>query len=103
MQVWLKQNSAISSASAIDAAAGWGGDRVAVLDGPNGRWGVVLRTVWDTNADAAAFESAASDYVERLPTPAGLIPAENSPERWVLIGADQDTLGLIASTLGLGS
>jgi hypothetical protein len=103
MQVWLKQNSAISSATAIDAAAGWGGDRVAVLDGPNGRWGVVLRTVWDTNADAAAFESAASDSVERLPTPAGLIRAENSPERWVLIGSDQDTLGLIASALGLGS
>ena len=42
--IWLRGNTAIGTAGANDAAAGWGGDRVAVVDGPNGAWGVVLRT-----------------------------------------------------------
>jgi hypothetical protein len=102
MQVWLKQNQAIPAATAVDAAAGWGGDRLALVEGPSGAWGVILRTVWDSDDDAAAFERAAADYVEQLPSPAGLIPA-HGPERWILIASDQDTLHFLASALELGS
>jgi hypothetical protein len=102
LQVWLKQDRAISAATAVDAAAGWGGDRIALIEGPNGSWGIVFRTVWDTDADAAAFETAATDYVETLPSPAGLIPGDGR-ERWILVGSDQEVLHHIASVLGLGS
>jgi len=101
MQVWLKQNTAIPASTAVDAAAGWGGDRVAVVDGPNGSWGVALRTIWDTDADAVAFEAAATPIVERLPAPAALLPGAGGPERWVLIGSDATVLQRLGSVLGL--
>jgi hypothetical protein len=37
------------------AAAGWGGDRYALLEGPEGRLGLVWRTTWDTEDDARQF------------------------------------------------
>ena len=102
LALWLRQNRALSAADANAAAAGWGGDRVALVEGPNGTWGVILRTVWDTDADAAAFESAAADSVEQLPSPAGLIPGTGR-DRWILIGSNDDTLHHLASVLELGS
>jgi hypothetical protein len=103
MQVWLKQNTTVPAATAIDAAAGWGGDRIAVLNGPNDAWAVVFRTAWDSDADAAAFESVATPIVEKLADPAGLMPASGGRERWILVASDQDVLRTLAATLGLGS
>ncbi len=37
------------------AAAGWGGDRYAVFEGPEGHLGLVWRTTWDTEDDAREF------------------------------------------------
>lgn len=85
------------------AAAGWGGDRVALLEGPSGAVGVVLDTVWDSNDDASEFETALGGLVAKLTavgrSPAVLRPAGN---RVVLISADSpDTLGRLANVLGL--
>jgi hypothetical protein len=101
MQVWLKQNTTVPAATAIDAAAGWGGDRVAVVNGPNGTWGVILRTSWDTDADAAAFESVATPIVTKLANPASLLPGAGGRERWVLVGSDATVLRTLGSSLGL--
>ena len=103
MQVWLKQNTTVPAAAAIDAAAGWGGDRVAALNGPDGAWAVVFKAVWDTAADAAAFETVATPIVEKLADPAGLVPGAGGRERWVLVASDQDVLQTLAATLGLAS
>ena len=103
MQIWLKQNTTVPAATAIDAAAGWGGDRIAALNGPNGAWAVAFKTVWDTNADAAAFETVATPIVEKLSDPAGLVPGAGGRERWVLVASDQDVLQTLAATLGLAS
>jgi len=102
LAVWLRQNHGLSTAQANAAAAGWGGDRIAVVDGPNGTWGVIYRVIWDTPADATEFDSAAGDYVDSLATPAGLIPGDGK-ERWILFGSDEHTLHDIAAVLGLGS
>ena len=101
MQVWLKQNTTVPAVTAIDAAAGWGGDRVAVVNGPNGAWAVVLKTVWDTDADATQFESVATPIVEKLADPAGLVPGAGGPERWVLVASDKAVLQTLAGSLGL--
>ena len=54
--VWLREAGA---ENATDAAAGWGGDRIVVLDdGTN--WATILGTEWDSTADAAEFEAAAA-------------------------------------------
>lgn len=86
-----------------DAAAGWGGDRVALLEGPDGKVAVVLDTTWDTVDDAAQFEAALAPTLDKLKglgkSPAVLRPEE---KRVVLISADSpDTLGRVANVLGL--
>jgi hypothetical protein len=99
--VWLRGNTAINAATANDAAAGWGGDRIALVEGPNGAWGVVLRTAWDSDSDASAFEAAATPLVEGLATPASLLPGAGRSERWIVIGSDAATLDRVAGSLGL--
>jgi hypothetical protein len=86
-----------------DAAAGWGGDRVALLEGPDGKKAVVLDTSWDSAQDATEFEAALGPTVERLKglgrSPAILRPSEN---RVVLVTAEStDTMGRVANVLGL--
>jgi len=44
----------VAKPQATEAAAGWGGDRVALLSLPGGE-AVVWTTTWDTDADAIAF------------------------------------------------
>lgn len=46
-------------AQAAAASAGWGGDRYAVLESGKGELSFFWRTAWDTEKDAAEFESAA--------------------------------------------
>jgi len=101
MQVWLKQNTTVPAATAIDAAAGWGGDRVAVIDGPNGTWAVVLRTSWDTDRDATEFEKAAGPIASKLAAPAALLPGAGGREHWIVIGSDRAVLQNLESVLGL--
>ena len=42
----------------VRAAAGWGGDAYVVLENEQGDLGFVLRTIWDTEKDAAEFRDA---------------------------------------------
>jgi hypothetical protein len=86
-----------------DAAAGWGGDRVALIEGPDGKTAVVLDTAWDSAQDATEFEAALGPTVEQLKglgrSPTILRPSEN---RVVLVTAESaDTMGRVANVLGL--
>ncbi|MFO1540565.1 MAG: hypothetical protein ACKOTZ_09025, partial [Chloroflexota bacterium] len=49
------------------AAAGWGGDRIVALDGPDGAYALAWRTTWDTAADAAEAAAAAQAALADLP------------------------------------
>ena len=85
------------------AAAGWGGDRVALIDGPDGASGVVLDTRWDTAADASEFATALAGIVPKLQAAgrsAQVLTPE--PDRVVLLStSSDDALGRIANVLGL--
>ena len=97
---WLRQ-SGVPAADATDAAAGWGGDRLAVLDGPGDSWAVVMRTAWDTEADAQAFEAAATTAIAKAGGPAGVFPGAGGKTRWVVIGSDDKTLQTVTGAAGL--
>lgn len=91
------------AANATQAAAGWGGDRVAVLEGPNGETAVVLDTTWDTEPDAAEFATAAGPLADKLKgqgeSASVLTP---DPKRVVVISATTpETMGKVANVLGL--
>jgi hypothetical protein len=70
--VWLRA-SGVRSSDASGAAAGWGGDRLAVLAGPDDAWAVVMRSTWDTADDARAFQLAAGTAVTEGPDPGTVI------------------------------
>ncbi|MEI7744948.1 MAG: hypothetical protein WCK58_14515, partial [Chloroflexota bacterium] len=86
-----------------DAAAGWGGDRVALLEGSGGKVAVVMDASWDTAADADQYAAALEPMVARL-TAAGQSAAVLRPseKRVVLVSAESaDTMGRVANVLGL--
>ena len=94
---------AAGAADASTAAAGWGGDRVAWVTGPDGANAAILDTRWDTDADAAEFAAALDAYVATLEA-AGRSAAVLTPasDRVVVISAnDADTLGKMGNALGL--
>jgi hypothetical protein len=100
MKSWLGQ-SGVASTDAGAAAAGWGGDRLAVLDGPGDSWGVVMRTAWDTEADAAAFETAATTATGKAGGPGGVFVGAGGTTRWIVIGSDDATANKLTGVLGL--
>ena len=87
---WLR-DAGVPSATAAAAAAGWGGDRLAVAEGPSGAWGVVIETTWDTAADASEFSDAANVAIGDLANPAR-ISASSGKEVTVLVASDQNAL-----------
>lgn len=88
--IWLRETGLAESAAAT-GVAGWGGDRLAVVEGPNGAWGVVLETTWDRAADATEFLDAAQQAVDGLSHPAR-ISAPAGPGVTILIASDEATL-----------
>jgi hypothetical protein len=97
---WLRAGG-VAEAVAADAAAGWGGDRLAVVDGPAGAWAVVMDTVWDTPADAQAFQTAADTAVKQAGGEAGTFIGAGGTTRWVVIANDLKVFGRVANVLGL--
>ena len=100
ISTWLRL-SGVPDAAAADAAAGWGGDRLAVLDGPGDSWAYVMQTVWDSEADAAAFETAATTALAKAGGVAQVVPGTGGTTRWVLVGSDDAALSKVAGVLGL--
>jgi hypothetical protein len=88
-----------------DAAAGWGGDRLASLDGPEGAWAVVWQTDWDSAGDARQFRRAAVAVMKDLPGANAVLDADiagglSSPIL-VLVADSRSTLRVLRAALGL--
>jgi hypothetical protein len=98
--VWLRE-SGVARADATAAAAGWGGDRLAVVKGPSGAWAVAWQTSWDTTGDAAAFETAASMALEKAGGVAQVLPGTGGKVRWVVVASNAATMTRVAGALGL--
>ena len=98
--VWLRE-SGISASDAAAAAAGWGGDRLAVLNGPDEAWAVVLRSTWDTEEDATVFRQAAGDAVADASHPATVIA--DGRDITLVFASAQDILDRAVAAAGYGA
>ncbi len=105
LSVWLSQNG-VKPLAAADAAAGWGGDRLAYLRGPNGAYALALVTAWDSPADAQEFSAAAATAVAALPgaaalAPVGVVrPGSTGSQAWaVLAASDQAALDALRAAV----
>ncbi len=65
IRVWLRQGG-VAGDDARVAAEGWGGDRLSLIDGPDGTSTLVWITAWDAVADAGEFEAAARSVIAGL-------------------------------------
>jgi hypothetical protein len=88
--VWLEPTA--GTRVAADAAAGWGGDRVVMLEGPDGAWLIAWQTAWDTPADAEAFTAAAAVQASELGSPARVVHTPGSRDVQVRIAATEELL-----------
>jgi hypothetical protein len=98
--IWLKEGG-VPATTADAAAAGWGGDRLAVLDGPNDSWAIVMDTAWDTDKDATEFEAAATTALGKAAGAGRVLPGAGGKTRWVVVASDATVLGAVANALGL--
>ena len=89
-----------------EAAAGWGGDRLVSLEGPNGAWAIVWQTAWDTATDADEFDTTADSVMADLPgahevVKTSIAGALGAPVLVVMAG-DQQTLDTVKLALPSG-
>jgi len=101
----LLRENGVQAQAASDAAAGWGGDRLVYLRGPNGGYALVLLTAWDAQVEADEFLAAAKTAAANLP---GAAEARVAPTLGVdrladhvavLVASDAATLELLAGSL----
>jgi hypothetical protein len=79
---WLRARGVTGAAGGISAdtaAAGWGGDRYALIDGPNGAYALAILATWDTSTDAAEFATAATEAVRGVPGDARVVRVPSAP------------------------
>ncbi len=97
--IWLRENG-IKALPAQDAAAGWGGDRLAYLRGPDGAYALVWRTAWDSATDAAEFVQAAGTVVGDGDAP-GTVIRTSSAEVVVILASDGAALNAAVDAAGV--
>jgi hypothetical protein len=97
---WLESAGKIPQATAGPAAAGWGGDRIALVSNGD-RSGIVVDTRWDSPADAAEFATAAQTTLDALGGHGALIAIDGSNRVTVFIATDDVTINALGSALGL--
>jgi hypothetical protein len=91
LRVWLREGG-IPAGEARAAAAGWGGDRLILLRGPDRAVAVGLLTTWDSAADAAEFADAASAARATLTGPTSMRYEEGSRTVALAFGPPADEL-----------
>jgi hypothetical protein len=91
-----------------EAAEGWGGDRLQMLDGPREGWVIVWQTTWDSEADALEFAAAANVVMADLEgRPLAMLGRDITTDRLahpvlVLIADSDPTFQMVATALDLG-
>lgn len=98
--VWLKSAGKVPAATATTAAAGWGGDRVALVTNGD-RAGAVLDTRWDTPADAAEFAAAAQTALDAIGGHHAMIAIDGTDRVTLFVATDDATISALGSVLGL--
>jgi hypothetical protein len=87
-----------------NAAAGWDGDRLVSLEGPDGQWAIVWQTKWDTAQDVDQFANAANAVIAGLPGAHAVLADDVSSgvsnPTLVLLTSSGETLAAVTEALG---
>ena len=99
-RIWLEQVGHLSGSDALNAAAGWGGDRVALVN-KGSTFGIAIITRWDSGADAVEFSAAAGPTLKLLPSKTAMIDAGTTHQVVLFIASDEATISALAGALGV--
>ncbi len=100
LRIWLEQVGKLPTSAAEAAAAGWGGDRIALVEHGT-TFGIVDITKWDTPADAAEFAAAAGPTLKLLPSSTAMIDPGSTNQVVLFVASDETTITALAGALGL--
>jgi hypothetical protein len=100
LRVWLESAGHLNGDAATTAAAGWGGDRVALVRNGD-RLGAVLDTRWDSAKDAAEFAAAAHTTLDALTARHATIAIDGTTRVTLFLASDDATISALAGALGL--
>ena len=100
LRIWLEQVGKVAATQAVAAAAGWGGDRIALVEKGN-TFGIAIITKWDTPADAVEFAAAAGPTLKLLPSSTAMIDPGSTNQVVLFIASDEATINALAGALGL--
>ncbi len=92
-----------NASAGTDPALGWGGDRVALLEGPNGARAAIVDTTWDTAKAAGDYFAAIQALSDKL-NAAGFVATAVplGDKRVALVSANSnDTMRLVDSVMHL--
>jgi hypothetical protein len=90
-----------------EVAAGWGGDRLVTVDGPEGAWALVWQTAWDTEDDAIEFFDGGTAALASLPY-AQFASSEDvtgtalAEPVLIVLASDEATKDLVTTALRVG-
>jgi hypothetical protein len=104
LKLWLANAAggvATEQGNATKAAAGWGGDRVAVLDGSGGVTALVISSEWDTASDAAEFAAQAELVVASLSGAGDVLAPAGGTNVTVVLAPSADLMTRLENVLGL--
>ena len=96
--IWLEEMG-VEADDASVAAAGWGGDRLNVVSGPDGMWAMAWRITFDAPGQATEFDDAYAAITAELPFVTAASSAA-AAERLVLHASSQSVLDRIEAALG---
>ena len=99
-RIWLEQVGKVAATQAVAAAAGWGGDRIALVE-KGSTFGIVIITKWDTLADATEFAASAGPTLKLLPSSTAMIDPGSTNQVVLFIASDEATINALAGALGL--
>jgi len=109
MQVWVAADEAPTSTPGLpvtwphaESVAGWGGDRLAMYEHPDGRWAIQWVTAWDSESDRVEFSNRASEILPTLGgfSTLGPMPSTSAPALVLMIASDAATLAALRDYVG---
>jgi hypothetical protein len=99
-RIWLEQVGKVAQTQAEAAAAGWGGDRLALVENGSS-FGIVMITKWDTPADATEFAASAGPSLKLLSSSTAMIDPGSTNQVVLFVASDEATINALAGALGL--
>jgi hypothetical protein len=99
-RIWLEQVGKVAATEAVAAAAGWGGDRIALVE-KDSTFGIAIITKWDTPSDATEFAAAAGPTLKLLPSSTAMIDPGSTNQVVLFIASDEATINALAGALGV--